>query len=536
MHTHARFGIGLACLALLGLSGCGGYQDDLQEGLVDLQRGNYPDAVRHFKRVAQRQPLNATAYSNLGIAYWKLGATGEAVDALTVAADLEGRDPRPLLLLAFVLEDGRRWDEAREVLARVNQNLPNRADIQTHLARLEYQAGRIEAAAALLDEALKLDPGYGPALYNMAVLARDQHADNLTAMRFFSRYLSVANDPVRIDRVHGELARLRQPFRPPTSPPSVPVPPAAALSPPPPSETALPVVAPAVLPATVPALLEQAEHATAAQSYDEALVLLGKARGLEPRNADVLWATATLYDRLDQTPKADTVLKDFVRLFPDDSRSAMARQRLGRALPAADTPPPLPPAAPVVTTTSPTTTTSPPPPPTTTASPAIRSTGGRRPAIQDLWSDAKRAHNAGRWDEAIRGYESVLARDPKFASAAYNMGVAYKAKGDLPAAARAFEHALDLDSRLSNAAYMLAVVHREQGDPEGALVAAKRALSLNPEDDNTHYLLGLLYRDAMRFDLARHHFKRAMDTAKDRASVEKARVAINSLPPPGGSR
>lgn len=526
---------------LMATAGCGGsYQKHLDAGFADLARTNYVDAARHFERVAQRQPPQSTAFYNLGLAYWKLGYTDQAVDALTMAGDLEHNDPRPMLLLTEVLQDAKRWDEARKVLTTISNGLPERPDLVTRLARLEYRAGNAEQAATYLDNALQLDPSYPPALYNMAVLARDQQKDALTAMRFFSRFLAVSTDQARIDRVHEELARLRQPFRPkPPAPPRPTTMVSGAEAPPPavpvaPAPGPAPVLAPVSDAAMAVTLLEQARASLGAEAYDEALVLLGQARARDPRNADVLWTTAGLYDQqLGQPQKAESILREFVRLFPQDVRVLAAQRRLGLVAghgATASPPSPPPPTTTVLITRS---VQSPPPTPSTAPS---RAQATARQSSQTVWRQALDAHAAGQWAEAIRLYETVLTLDPRFASAAFNLGVAYKSQGNVPYAQAAFSRATAIDPRMAKAHYMLAVVYREQGDRTSAIDSAKRALGVDPNDDKTHYLLGLLYRDSMRYDLARYHFKRAVELAPDRATADKARTALASMPTPGAKR
>jgi len=506
--------IGIAALLVAGVvvvAGCHGRKPELETGLAAFEKGDYPAAVRHFQRAAQRDH-DATAYCNLGLAYWRMGATDDAIDALTMAADLESGDARPLLLLAEVLQDGGRWDAARDVMNKLQSGLPDNAELMTRAARLEYRAKNMDAAQALLESALKADPQYAPALYNMAVLARDRHGEPIVAMRYLSRYLTVATDQVRIDHVHEELARLRQPLRP-AAPSSM----SAAAS------EELPVPTGALVedaPSAV-RLLEKARAAIEAQAYDEALVLLGQARSMDASNADVVWTLAGLYDlQLQQPRKAEGALRDLIARWPDDPRAALARRRLDAAAPpqaSATTRASAAVEAPIVTSTTTSTST------TSTTAPRAR------PTLAAVWQQAQDAHTARRWDDAVALYEAVLQLDPKFAGAAYNMGLAQKERGDLDRARDAFARATQLDPRMSKAFYMRAVVERERGERDAAIASAKQSLALQPRDDRSHYLLGLLYREAMRYDLARAHFQSALELARDRAAAEKARAGLDSV-------
>lgn len=504
---------GVAALLAAGVAlvaGCHGRTPELETGLACFEKGDYPAAVRHFQRAAQRDH-DATAYCNLGLAYWRMGATDDAIEALTMAADLESGDARPLLLLAEVLQDAGRWDAARDVMNKLQSGLPDNAELLTRAARLEYRAKNLDAAQALLESALKADPRYAPALYNMAVLARDRHGEPIMAMRYLSRYLTVATDQVRIDRVHEELARLRQPLRPALPPSS-----SAASAAPPAPTGALVEDAPSAV-----RLLEKARAAIEAQAYDEALVLLGQARSMDASNADVVWTLAGLYDlQLQQPRKAEGALRDLIARWPDDPRAALARRRLDAAAPPQATATSRTAAAvEVPTVTSTTTSTS------TTSTTAPRA----RPTLAAVWQQAQDAHTARRWDDAVALYEAVLQLDPKFAGAAYNMGLAQKERGDLDRARDAFAQATQLDPRMAKAFYMRAVVERERGERDAAIASAKQSLALQPRDDRSHYLLGLLYREAMRYDLARGHFQKALELARDRAAAEKARAGLDSV-------
>lgn len=517
----------LVLALLVPLAGCGG-GDELASGMARMERGDYGTAVRHFQRAAQRTH-GATAYANLGIAYWKLGATDLAIDALAMASDLNGDDPRPLLLEAEVLLEAERWEDARHVLNRLREGMSEQAVILTYQARLEYKAGRTEQAIQLLEEALAIDPQYPPALYNMAVLARDDRGEPMTAMRFFSRYLSVATDQPRIDHVHGELARLRQPLRPAVvSPPplsSAEPPTAAAVD----AQSRAPVIPPTAPATDAPAaarLLAQAQAAVASGAQDEALVLLGQARALDPDNADVVWTLAAVYDvHLGQPSKADTVLREFESRWPTDPRATSARRRLAMLAAPSPTPPSPATQAPLTEATMATpTTTVPPPPPTTTRPPPRRAMG-------DIWPRAVEAHAAGRREEALALYREAATLDPTFAAAAYNIGILQKELGQREAAQASFAQATSLDPRMAKAHYMLALTARESGERDTALAAAKQVLVINPRDDKANYLLGLIYREALRYDQARDHFQRALDLAPDETAADKANEGLRSVSP-----
>jgi len=193
-------------------------ETDLAAGMAALEEQAYESAVQHLERAAKKQPVSASAYCNLGIAYWKLGRIERAVSSLTVAADLIGPDPLPLELLAQVYADARRWEEARDVLDRLSNGMPDTPRILTWQALVEYRAGETSAARDFLKRALVADPTYGPALYDMAVLYKDLPGGRPTAETLFEKYLEyfatfrekragLEADPDRVEQILQDGAR-----------------------------------------------------------------------------------------------------------------------------------------------------------------------------------------------------------------------------------------------------------------------------------------------------------------------------------------
>ncbi|MFT5241355.1 MAG: tetratricopeptide (TPR) repeat protein, partial [Kiritimatiellia bacterium] len=217
------------CLLLVILTplGCGretAFDFHMQTGLARLRGGEFEAAVVHLKKAAQRQPTSAAAYCNLGVAYWKHGDTSRAIDALSLASDLDGTDSRPQELLAHVFIDVDRYDDARRSLERAAKHAQNQARIMTHLALVEYEAGDASNSEALLKRALKEDPNYGPALYNLGVYSLVEAKDKPAAQSYFARYAASNRNGQRAGAALEQLRQLRQP---PTRPSGADAPPPA---------------------------------------------------------------------------------------------------------------------------------------------------------------------------------------------------------------------------------------------------------------------------------------------------------------------
>lgn len=494
------------------------YRQHLEAGLNDLRAEKYKRAAHHLEQAVKNSPVSSSAYCNLGVAYAGMQELDRALYALTMAADLESHDPRPMLMLADVLRKAGRWDDARDVLVKLQSGLPDDPVILTHLALLEYCDGEMGKAQSLLTQALAADSKYVPALFNMALLKRDYEDEPLDALRYFSRYLTVVQDGARADAAHVEKAEVEtQKLRLRLSSSAEPQ---SAVSRPP---GKLPELAstiktqaespqddkvapdkmtddknsqPAIEePDSTPLIAEpEATQAINREDYEKALVRLKQNVREEPGNASALWALAVTYDKgLGQSDKASSTYRLFAETFPSDLRAERA-SRLSRQSDPDDQ----------------------------QARDVVEKVGLRK-----TLRNAVRQHQAGNMESAITLYERVLAIDETNASVTYNSGMAYRSIGDLQSAQRAFEQALGLAPDMTKASYMLAVVQREQGQKEAAITTVRRTLATDPENARAHFLLGILYQETNRNGLSRKHLEQTVALAPNSESAQKARTWLD---------
>lgn len=125
----------------------------------------FAKAVREFEEAARLDPQFAMAYSNMSVCYGMLGNMTKAIDTIRIAERLASRLPRVQQLIlqwwkAGLLGDADGQIQAAEELTRETP----RGGLH-HLAMALYMAGDPERAAAVLREAIALDPN-DPGLYD----------------------------------------------------------------------------------------------------------------------------------------------------------------------------------------------------------------------------------------------------------------------------------------------------------------------------------------------------------------------------------
>lgn len=109
---------------------------------------------------------------------------------------------------------------------------------------------------------------------------------------------------------------------------------------------------------------------------------------------------------------------------------------------------------------------------------------------------------------AVAEYTKAIAADPTFAKAYYNLAIAYRGVGQTDRALDDYELALIADPNYADARFNYAVLLQEQGYFDDAITQFERILAGNPNDASTHLSLGGLYaRDRATYARARDHYQ-----------------------------
>lgn len=506
--TACRFSIALLLMVSPGCRRSAPFPEGiLAEAQAKMQNADFSGARDALLMVTAAQPRSLTAYVNLGLAYWQLGDLTAADAAFNRATELAPTNDRIWELLGHLYIQSENYEGAAEVFMKVNK--PSAVTLALK-ALAEQKAGNNDFALHYLTLALKQDRFYPPALYNLAILHRDNFdapPDALAAWRQFREA-----DPQNARAGLSDDAFLKAGHPPADTRPQAPLP--AGSSPEPLTETAISQQAPATgtqadkpqeperpkaterkplpidadqgtlekpetpAPPTpkvkipVRTLIRKADGEIAAGNHDAALMTLKSTVQAYPDNPDAVWALAVFYDKqLGLKDRADGLYKTFLNMFPADPRAASLRTEQGE-----------------------------PPPPQPRPAPPVPNDNHFKQGLD---------HYARQeWDAAISAYRQALTIDPKSGSCAYNLGLAYKAKDDLDAAAAAFRHALSIEPDMPKSLYMLGLteIHRKRN--ADALTHLNRLISIEPDFAKAHYLLGTVYQTENRPDMAAFHFDR----------------------------
>jgi tetratricopeptide (TPR) repeat protein len=119
----------------------------LQMGTFELDRGNVPEAIAHFRRAIQWDKNSPPLHHALAVALSISGNAAEAVRALEAACELSPEDAGYRFRLALALNEAGRRAEATQALEKA-------VELDPRFARAWYNLGLAYAAEERLSEAL----------------------------------------------------------------------------------------------------------------------------------------------------------------------------------------------------------------------------------------------------------------------------------------------------------------------------------------------------------------------------------------------
>ncbi len=514
----------LAALCILG-SACSRdkaqLQPELEAARTAITAGNRAEAQQLLEQAAEQYPANLTALVNLSILQEQTGDLPAALNTLDQAMHQHPSHPLVQERYAHLLLS---TGNPQGVLEFLKQTDPTPAT-RTLVALAEMQLERPESARHHLERALSLDANYAPALYNLAVLYRDHFQNRIEAQAAYRAFrqthplhpLAQRSDDAFLSPLPAPKATTPDtPTLPsssqqqneqeeeedadeeglattdePTLPPPPPQPPTITPDTPPPS------TAPAE--PTADTLLEQAEAHIASGDIDAALLTLKDAVQSFPNDPDAVWRLAVFYDKTIQAhSRAAGLYRTFRSLFPEDPRV----EQIPRTV--QSTAPPIA------------------PPPDDRASSMRRAM---------YFSQAQDHYSNREWDKAIAAYRRVLSIRPSDTSAAFNLGLSYKAAGDLDGAAQAFRMALEQEPDMIKGLYMLGLTERDRGQTAEALMLLNRLIRLQPDYAKAHNLLGMIYLQEKRPDMTTIHFQRLVQLDPDSKAGRNAKRWLNAHQP-----
>jgi tetratricopeptide (TPR) repeat protein len=114
------------------------------------------------------------------------------------------------------------------------------------------------------------------------------------------------------------------------------------------------------------------------------------------------------------------------------------------------------------------------------------------------------------WRDEARMWRDVVSKSPNKARGHLNLGIALGKRGRFEEAIREFETTLKLDPHQAKAHNGLGMIYNDQGRLDDAIREYQTALTINPKDANVHMNLGMVYQRKHLLDDAAREFQAAL--------------------------
>jgi tetratricopeptide (TPR) repeat protein len=154
-----------------------------------LRNGKYNIAIENFRALANQTPNSIDPQIELANVFELKGDVHDAILTLQRASVLQPKDPRPSVILPFLLESENRAQEAKHIARRALAERPDDATAMNNLAFLLAQTGdSLDEAVKLAHKAVNKAPN-NPAFLDTlgyVYLKRDQNDD---ALDIFTRLI-----------------------------------------------------------------------------------------------------------------------------------------------------------------------------------------------------------------------------------------------------------------------------------------------------------------------------------------------------------
>jgi tetratricopeptide (TPR) repeat protein len=201
--------------------------DAFNQGMEALKTKQYEAAVGAFQKAGELDPKQYVVWANLAEAYVGLGSTktgaeqqaalDKSVESFTKALELKPDDAATHNNFALALAKGKKFDQAKEELAKAAQlDPPNAGKYFYNLGAVLVNTGQLEPAGDAFKKAIEADPNYADAQYQYGVylISKAQTtADGKIipppgTREAFQKYLELRPDGAFADAAKGMLSTL----------------------------------------------------------------------------------------------------------------------------------------------------------------------------------------------------------------------------------------------------------------------------------------------------------------------------------------
>jgi tetratricopeptide (TPR) repeat protein len=171
-----------------------------EAGRAAAEKNDYPGAIEQFKKALEKAPDEPTVLANLADAYFKNNQYQESVDTYLRAIPLKPTDAALLTNLGVVYGKMGKTDESKATfLKAANLDPAGAAQNFYNYGATLVNSGQTKDAAEAFRQAIKADPNYGEAYYQLGLSLSGDPATMPEAVKMLEQYLKIGKDQTNLD-------------------------------------------------------------------------------------------------------------------------------------------------------------------------------------------------------------------------------------------------------------------------------------------------------------------------------------------------
>ncbi|MFA7173435.1 MAG: tetratricopeptide repeat protein [Kiritimatiellia bacterium] len=167
----------------------------LKKGAAAFAKRDYSSAVEKLSAAASEITDSSDLYYTLGLAHLHLGDMDKALAAFKKTLDLDASHYESIICLgqiAYYKNDLATSQACYQAALKLIDDAHKKAVLYTSMSLVESGLKKEGLARLYLIQAMRCDPGYAPALYNLGSLYRDKFEFKEEALTYFKKYLKAA--------------------------------------------------------------------------------------------------------------------------------------------------------------------------------------------------------------------------------------------------------------------------------------------------------------------------------------------------------
>src|SRR6185369_2332437 len=183
-------------------------------GLALHQNGAPMEAEKaYFRALSLNHELVEVRY-NLGCLWLDQNKPDQAKAELTAFTLRRANSPEGWLKLGTAQLRTHEPAAAEHSFGEALRLKPKDSELTTALGLARMERNRPQEAVQLFQQALQVQPGYPPALLNLAIVSQEHFKDKNLALKYYRQYLALKPKPENAERVAEIVKHLEQELSP----------------------------------------------------------------------------------------------------------------------------------------------------------------------------------------------------------------------------------------------------------------------------------------------------------------------------------